>query len=94
MKKYWEWRYTSLTHVFLTSALNEGEWSVSLLGSFIPRENIPGTYWIGDWVGPRAGLDAVEKRKILPLPGIEPSPPSLIPSLYRRSYPDSKQNKT
>jgi hypothetical protein len=31
-------------------------------------------------VGPRTGLDAVEKRKILPLPGIEPRPssPSLI----------------
>jgi hypothetical protein len=23
-----------------------------------------GTHWIGDWLGPRAGLDAVEKRKI------------------------------
>jgi hypothetical protein len=39
-------------------------------------------------VGPRAGLDAVEKRKILPLPGIEPGPFSpqpdsflLVPSL-------------
>jgi hypothetical protein len=29
-----------------------------------PEESAPGTYWIGDWVGPRAGLDAVEKRKI------------------------------
>jgi hypothetical protein len=26
---------------------------------------------IGDWVSPRAGLDVVEKRKILPLPGFE-----------------------
>jgi hypothetical protein len=24
----------------------------------------PGTHWIGDWVGPRAVLDAVVKRKI------------------------------
>jgi hypothetical protein len=39
------------------------------------------------WVGLRAGLDAVEKRKILPPPGIEPGPSS--PSLYRLSYPDS-----
>jgi hypothetical protein len=23
-----------------------------------------GTYWVGDWVGPRADLDGVEKRKI------------------------------
>jgi hypothetical protein len=31
-----------------------------------------GTHWIGGWVGPRSGLGAVEKRKILHLPGIEP----------------------
>jgi hypothetical protein len=32
--------------------------------------------WIGDWVGPRAGLDTVEKKKSLALPGIEPRPSS------------------
>jgi hypothetical protein len=42
----------------LTSALDGGEWSVSRLGRFTP-----GTHWIGGWVGPRAGLDAVAKRK-------------------------------
>jgi hypothetical protein len=26
----------------------------------------PGTYWVGGWMGPRASLDAVDKRKILP----------------------------
>jgi len=30
-----------------------------------------GTHWTGGWVGPRAGLDAAEKRK--------------IPSPYRKS---------
>jgi hypothetical protein len=25
----------------------------------------PGTYWIGGWEGPRAGLDAEARRKIL-----------------------------
>jgi hypothetical protein len=34
---------------------------------------IPDTPWIGDWVGPRAGLDTVSKRK--------------IPSLFRGSNP-------
>jgi hypothetical protein len=29
-----------------------------------PRETAPSTHWIGGWVGPRAGLDAVVKRKI------------------------------
>jgi hypothetical protein len=30
-----------------------------------PGEKAPGTHWIGGWVGPSVGLDAVEKRKIL-----------------------------
>jgi hypothetical protein len=38
-----------------------------------PGKEPPGARRIG-WVGPRAGTDAVEKRKILPLPGIEPQP--------------------
>jgi hypothetical protein len=29
-----------------------------------PREKAPGTRWIGGYVGPRAVLDAVMKRKI------------------------------
>jgi hypothetical protein len=33
--------------------------------SFTPREGDPGTHWIGGWVGPRTGLDDVERRKIL-----------------------------
>jgi len=49
----------------LTSALDGGEWSASRLGRLTPREKDPGTYWIGGWVGPRAGLDTVVKRKIL-----------------------------
>jgi hypothetical protein len=32
----------------------------------------PSTHWVGGWVDPRAGLDAVMKRKIFPLLGIEP----------------------
>jgi hypothetical protein len=43
-------------HILFTSALVEGEWSASP-----PGENAPGTNWIGDLVGLRAGLDDVEK---------------------------------
>jgi hypothetical protein len=39
-----------------------------------PGETAPGTQWIGGWVGPRAGLDDVEKRKFLTLPGLELRP--------------------
>jgi hypothetical protein len=27
-----------------------------------PEKKPPGTHWIGGWVGPRVGLDAVEKN--------------------------------
>jgi hypothetical protein len=48
-------------HVFLTSAIVRGEWSASLSGRFTSEERASGTHWIGDWVGPRAGLDDVKK---------------------------------
>jgi hypothetical protein len=50
---------------FLTSALVGSEWSASRLGRFAPGEIAPGTHWIGGWMGPRIGLEAVQKRKIL-----------------------------
>jgi hypothetical protein len=55
------------THIILTSALVKGEWSASCPG----RERAPHTHWIGSWVGPRVGLNDVEKRKFLSLPGLE-----------------------
>jgi hypothetical protein len=57
------------THVFLNSAL-VGEWSSSRPGRFTPGEGAPGTCWTGGWVGPRAGVDEVEKRKFLTLSGL------------------------
>jgi hypothetical protein len=33
-----------------------------------PAALAPGIYWIGDWVGPRAGPDTVVKRKKNPFP--------------------------
>jgi hypothetical protein len=49
---------------FLTSALDGGEWSDSRSCRFTPEERAPDTHWIGGWVSPRAGLNAVEKRKV------------------------------
>jgi hypothetical protein len=48
----------------LISALDGSEWSASRPGRFTPMETDPGTHWIGGWVGHRAVLDAVVKRKI------------------------------
>jgi hypothetical protein len=47
---------------FLTSALDGGVWSASRRGRCTAGERARSTQWIGDWVGPRAGLDAVDKR--------------------------------
>jgi hypothetical protein len=73
----------SSTHS-LTSALDGGEWSDSRPGRFIPRERSSGTHWIGDWVSPRAVLDAVVKRNI-PNPRRESNPrtPTIQPVAQR-----------
>jgi hypothetical protein len=73
-------------HIFLTSALVRGEWTASRPGRFTPGERAPGTYWIGGWVDPRAGVNDLEKRKFLTLPGLELRPlgrPARSQSLYR-----------
>jgi hypothetical protein len=81
-----EWRYSSRT--FLTSALNGGEWSASRPGHFKPRERAPRTHWIGGWVGPRAVLDAVVKRKI-PSPRRESNPKTpIVQPVAQRYYTD------
>jgi hypothetical protein len=76
-------------HIFLTSALAGSEWLASGAGRFIA-----GVHWIGDWVDPEAGLDDVEKRKFLFLPGLELQPlccPACSQSLYKLRYPGSSK---
>jgi hypothetical protein len=56
-------------HGFLTSALDgvSGQLhDLAALPPLSPRKR-SGIHWIGGWEGPRAGLDAVVKRKI-PVP--------------------------
>jgi hypothetical protein len=82
-----KWRYSS---TFLTLALDGGEWSASHPSHFTPRETAPGTHWIGGWVGPRAGLDAVVKRKIpSPCQDSNPNHPAHSSVLYHQAI--SKQ---
>jgi hypothetical protein len=45
----------------MTSALAGGEWSASVVAPPPPGERAPCTLWIGGWVGPKAGLDDMEK---------------------------------
>jgi hypothetical protein len=63
----------SSTHA-LTSALDGGEWSASGPSRFTPGERVHSTHWIGGWVGPRAVLDAVVKRKKIPSPRRKSNP--------------------
>jgi hypothetical protein len=44
-------------------------------------------------MGPKAGLDDVEKRKFLTLPGLELGHPAHSQSLYRLRYPGSHNRK-
>jgi hypothetical protein len=76
--------------VFLTSVLAGGERSDSRFGRFTPR-----THWIGGLVGRRGGLDDVEQRKFLTLPGLELRPlgcPARTQSLYRLRHPGSQES--
>jgi hypothetical protein len=53
----------------------------------------PGTDWIRGCVGPRTGLDSVDRREILTLPGLELRPlglPTRSQSLNRLSYRGSR----
>jgi hypothetical protein len=65
----------------VASSLAGGEWSVSRHGRFTPGERAPGTHWIGGWVGPRAGLDDMEKKKILVPTGTRIPDPSVVQSV-------------
>jgi hypothetical protein len=58
-------------YICLTSALVGVEWSTSRTGRFIPEEIARGAPCIGDWVGPRAGQEDVENRKLFTLQGLE-----------------------
>jgi hypothetical protein len=71
----------------LTSALDGDKWSASRPGRFTLRERAPGTQWIGGWVGPRAVLVAVVKRKI-PTPRRESNPITPIVQPVAQRYTD------
>jgi len=47
----------------LTSPLSGYEWSATCSSYFITGEWALTTHWIGGWMGYRAGLDTVAKRR-------------------------------
>jgi hypothetical protein len=87
------WGVEVYLQAFLTSALDGGEWSASPPGHFNPRERAPGTHWIGGWVGPRAVLDTVVKKKI-PSPRRESNPRTpIVQPVAQRYIAANKFNK-
>jgi hypothetical protein len=78
---------------FLTSALVGSEWFAPRPGQFIPKESVPGSHWIGRWVGLRLGMNAVEKRRNLSLTRIEPWPSSPEPVFISPELSDFRSNK-
>jgi hypothetical protein len=71
-------------HVFLTSALDGGQWPASRPCRFTPGERAPGSHWIGGWVGLIVGLDDMEKKKFLNLPELFNSDPSVVQPVASR----------
>jgi hypothetical protein len=64
MKKYGGAGVTELS--FLTMALDEGEWSTyhAPAAPPPPRERAPGTHYTRGHLGPKAGLESMEKIKM------------------------------
>jgi hypothetical protein len=74
------------THVFLTSVLVGGEWSASRPYRFTSGERTLGTHSIGNWVGPRAGLDELVNKKFLILLYSNSDPSVVQPIASRYTY--------
>jgi hypothetical protein len=74
-----------------TASLNSG------IMHFTIRERVPlGTHWKGCWMGPRAGLEDIEKRKFLDPPRLDLRPHgrrARTQSLYRLRYRGSPTRK-
>jgi hypothetical protein len=47
--------------------------SLTPLAALLPEKELH-THWIGGWMGPRTGLDDVERRESFPLSGIKLRP--------------------
>jgi hypothetical protein len=78
-----EWRY-SFTILDLYTGM---EMSAQLHARIVlSRGKSPSILWVVSWVGPRTSMGAMEKKKILSLPGIEPELSSPIARRYTDFY--------
>jgi hypothetical protein len=79
-----EWMFSS-TYSFTPALEVSGQ--LHSPAALPPRERAPDTQWIGGWVGPRAVLDTVVKRKI-PSPRWESNPRTPIVQPVAQRYTD------
>jgi hypothetical protein len=61
-------------------------------GRFTPGKRAPDAHWRGVWMGPRAGLEAVAKRKILASAGTRTPVVHSVAKSYLLSYPGSTKS--
>jgi len=64
-------RIQSQVYSFLSLTLDGGEWLVLCPVRFTPRERNWSSHWKWGWVGSRAGMDILEKRKTFVLPPLQ-----------------------
>jgi hypothetical protein len=64
-----DWRYSSTTTI-LDLGTNVSD-QLHAPEALPPREIAVGTHGLGGWMDPKAGLDDVKKRIVLPVQGIE-----------------------
>jgi hypothetical protein len=89
MKPVYQWRYSSI----ILDLNTRWKRMVSFTSwPFYPWRFRPGTQWIWGWVSPGAGLESMEKTKILPLAGIETGQfnlqPAAVPTELSRLWYD------
>jgi hypothetical protein len=88
MKAYWG-NGSIAPHIFDLCTICR--WVVSFTPwSLYPQERVPGIHWIRGWVGLRAVLDTVVRRKIPSLPGIKPLINQPIAQRYTTGLPGSQ----
>ena len=54
-------------HLYLTPALEEGEWSASSSAHFTLRKRACSNHWTEGWVGPTAGLIFCKEKSLAPV---------------------------
>jgi hypothetical protein len=78
---------------FMTSVIDGDKLLASRSSRFTTGERAPSAHWLGGWVGPVTGLDAMEKRNMFPYKETNPGHPVAGPSLYDWAIPNQQRKR-